>query len=389
MIISAARSPIAYTPRNVPPRSAARVRPEPRNAAALIEVTPMHAVDGLLERGRVRLDVLRDEGVAQVAALGGVLAPVQGVEHVAADPQRGADEPVRARREPGAERGEADDRARREPGRQRPGVGEAREERRVGGVGAQEFVTEPVDEQQRHRPRPRQREDARRSGRAAERGDGGGQHLGERAAPVLGHDGSVHPRSLPSRAALWDAIADGWAWRLAVSKWRLAVLEMATRRHRKGDSPSRLAAPRPAPTVRGVSAGPDRTAVAQGTTVALERRARILDDGAVLLGGSPPRMLHLSPTAAARLVDGRLTVTDATSAALARRLLDAGIAHPVAEPAAAVPPPSEVTVVIPVKDRTDGLARLLAALEIDVSGVRGGPNPAYVDLGRAGPRGCA
>ena len=117
------------------------------------------------------------------------------------------------------------------------------------------------------------------------------------------------------------------------------------------------------PRVRGVSAGPDRTAVAHGTTVVLERRARVLDDGAVLLGGAPPRMLHLSPAAADRLVEGRLTVTDATSAALARRLLDAGIAHPVAEPAAAVPPPSEVTVVVPVKDRTDGLARLLAALE--------------------------
>ena len=76
--------------------------------------------DGLLQRGRVRLDVLGDEGVAQVAALRGVLAPVQGVEHVAADPHRGADEPVRARRQPGAERGEADDRARREPRRQRP-----------------------------------------------------------------------------------------------------------------------------------------------------------------------------------------------------------------------------------------------------------------------------
>src|SRR5205085_5498720 len=99
---------------------------------------------------------------------------------------------------------------------------------------------------------------------------------------------------------------------------------------------------------------------------------------------SPPRMLYLSQAAADRLVEGRLTVTDATSAALARRLLDAGIAHPVAEPAAAVPAPSEVTVVIPVKDRTDGLARLLAALEIDVRGVGRRRNPAQVDLGRMG-----
>ena len=138
-----------------------------------------------------------------------------------------------------------------------------------------------------------------------------------------------------------------------------------------------------------MSAGPDRTAVARGTTVVLERRARVLDDGAVLLGGSPPRMLHLSPAAAARLLDRRLTVTDATSAALARRLLDAGIAHPVAEPVTAVPPPSDVTVVIPVKDRTDGLARLLTALEIDAIGVCRDRNPAHVHLGRADGAGAA
>ena len=154
---------------------------------------------GLLQRGRVRLDVLGDEDGPQVAALRCVLAPVQDVEHVAADPHRGADEPVRTRREPGAERGEADDRARRKPDRQRPDVGEARQERRVGGVGAQELVAEPVDEQERHRPRARQGQGARGRGRTAERGDGGGQHLGERAAPVLGHDGTVHPSSLPRR----------------------------------------------------------------------------------------------------------------------------------------------------------------------------------------------
>ena len=147
----------------------------------------------------------------------------------------------------------------------------------------------------------------------------------------------------------------------------------------------------PAPSVRGVSARPDRTAVAHGTTVVLERRARVLDDGAVLLGGSPPRMLYLSQAAADRLVEGRLTVTDAMSAALARRLLDAGIAHPVAEPADAVPPPSEVTVVVPVKDRTDGLARLLASLEIDVRGVSAAANAPHVDLGPVweGPRPAA
>ena len=72
------------------------------------------------------------------------------------------------------------------------------------------------------------------------------------------------------------------------------------------------------------------------------------------------RAQDLLPAATARLVDRSLTVSDPTSAALARTLLDAGIAHPVDVPAAAVPPAAEVTVVVPVKDRTEGLRRLLS-----------------------------
>jgi mycofactocin system glycosyltransferase len=97
--------------------------------------------------------------------------------------------------------------------------------------------------------------------------------------------------------------------------------------------------------------------------VRLDRRALRLDGGTVLVGGAPPRMMHLAP-AAAELVtaDGEATVDGPTSAALVRRLLDAGIAHPVAVPAGAAPTAADVTVVVPVRDRTDGLRRLLAAL---------------------------
>lgn len=109
-------------------------------------------------------------------------------------------------------------------------------------------------------------------------------------------------------------------------------------------------------------AGPVDTAVLPGIRVRLDRRTRIFDDGAVLLGGAPPRMMLLAPAARALLVDGTLTATDPTSTALARRLLDAGIAHPIEVPAAAVPSAAEVTVVVPVKDRVAGLTRLLAAL---------------------------
>ena len=61
-----------------------------------------------------------------------------------------------------------------------------------------------------------------------------------------------------------------------------------------------------------------------GLSVVLDRRVLTLDDGAVLLGGAPPRMLRLAPAGRALLVGGGFTVTDPTSAALARRLLDAG-----------------------------------------------------------------
>jgi mycofactocin system glycosyltransferase len=107
-------------------------------------------------------------------------------------------------------------------------------------------------------------------------------------------------------------------------------------------------------------------ALPDGMRVALDRQALAVDGGTVLFGGAPPRMLRLSADAAARLRGGTVEVTDRTSAALARRLLDAGIAHPVAEPVAAVPPASDVTVVVPVRDRVAGLARLLAALPADL-----------------------
>jgi mycofactocin glycosyltransferase len=107
---------------------------------------------------------------------------------------------------------------------------------------------------------------------------------------------------------------------------------------------------------------PGETGLPRGLVVALDRRALRLDGGTVLVGGSPPRMVRLAPAAAALLRAGPLVVADPTSAALARRLLDAGIAHPVAAPAGSVPPAGALTVVVPVRDRTGGLRRLLAAL---------------------------
>jgi mycofactocin system glycosyltransferase len=120
-----------------------------------------------------------------------------------------------------------------------------------------------------------------------------------------------------------------------------------------------------------------------GFAVRLDPRTQRRDDGAALLGGSPLRLLRLAPAARAVLVGDRLAVTDARTAALAGRLLDTGVAHPDLLPA----PPSGVTVVVPVRDRTAGLARLLAALRADPA--TAGCPVVVVDDGSAEPSAVA
>lgn len=101
-----------------------------------------------------------------------------------------------------------------------------------------------------------------------------------------------------------------------------------------------------------------------GFAVRLDPRTRRREGGAVLFGGSPLRQLRLAPRAARLLAGDHLVVHDATSADLAARLLDAGVAHPELPGTPSVP---EVTVVVPVRDRPHELARLLAALRDDPS----------------------
>jgi mycofactocin system glycosyltransferase len=90
---------------------------------------------------------------------------------------------------------------------------------------------------------------------------------------------------------------------------------------------------------------------------------RLLAGGTVLVGGSPVRVLRLTP-AGARHVAGWWSgtpVPDSPKAqALARRLLDAGIAHPV--PGGSAWGSGDLTVVIPVRDREAELTRCLAGL---------------------------
>jgi mycofactocin glycosyltransferase len=103
-----------------------------------------------------------------------------------------------------------------------------------------------------------------------------------------------------------------------------------------------------------------------GWTVRPDPRTWRVDGGATWIGGSPPRVLRLSAAARGRLAGPELVVTDATSAALARLLSDAGVAHPVGGDG---PTPDDVTVVVPVKDRPAELDRLLAAVRATAPGV--------------------
>ncbi|MGH3352243.1 MAG: mycofactocin biosynthesis glycosyltransferase MftF [Nocardioides sp.] len=100
--------------------------------------------------------------------------------------------------------------------------------------------------------------------------------------------------------------------------------------------------------------------LAHGTVVRLLPSTWRGEEGRALYGGSPIRMLFLRPAAVDLLGDGELVVDSPQSARLARLLLDRGLAE-----IAWAPPrltDSDVTVVIPVKDRADALARLLRAL---------------------------
>ncbi|RDI33924.1 mycofactocin system glycosyltransferase [Rhodococcus sp. AG1013] len=97
-----------------------------------------------------------------------------------------------------------------------------------------------------------------------------------------------------------------------------------------------------------------------GFGIRIDPKVRAYSGGRVLIGGSPMRMLKLAPAAAAMIGDGYLEVVDSQTAVVARRLLDSGVANP--RPMA-TPSPSDVTVVVPLRDNVDGIARLVPALK--------------------------
>jgi mycofactocin glycosyltransferase len=108
-------------------------------------------------------------------------------------------------------------------------------------------------------------------------------------------------------------------------------------------------------------------ALPEGMVVRLGRHTRVLDDGMLLVGGNPTRVARLKPGAAALVRERVVVVRDAATRALAAHLLDTGLGDPDAASLPAVPL-SELTVVIPVKDRVAPLDRLLASLPAGLGG---------------------
>jgi mycofactocin system glycosyltransferase len=84
------------------------------------------------------------------------------------------------------------------------------------------------------------------------------------------------------------------------------------------------------------------------------------NEGGLLVGGSPLRAVRLSPQALHYFEADRVVVRDAASAAIAARLLDGNLADP--EPHGLDVGPSDLTVVVPVRDRAEQLERCLGAL---------------------------
>lgn len=104
--------------------------------------------------------------------------------------------------------------------------------------------------------------------------------------------------------------------------------------------------------------------------VRLDSDLRRNNQGTALIGGSPTRLLRLSP-AGARLLDGwaagEPVGRGAAETKLATRLLDAGMIHPVVSAVDAVGSGVVVGVVIPVLNDVDGLDATLRSVRRDVA----------------------
>ena len=124
------------------------------------------------------------------------------------------------------------------------------------------------------------------------------------------------------------------------------------------------------PTPLPLAPDPRTALVPPGFGLVADEQTELLDGGAVVLGGSPMRLLRVKPAGArliARWAAGTPVGRSPNERVLARRLLDAGAVHP--RPVRGGPGPDDVTVVVPVRDRPEDLARLLSSLPTTTAGV--------------------
>lgn len=118
--------------------------------------------------------------------------------------------------------------------------------------------------------------------------------------------------------------------------------------------------------------------------VALDPGSRRIDEGRVLVGGAPLRLLRLNEAGARvldKLISGAPIGDGASEQALGRRLLDAGIAHP--RPVGATRSTDDVTVIVPFNGASGELAPTLVRIA-PVSQVivvdDGSPDPTVADV---------
>ena len=98
-----------------------------------------------------------------------------------------------------------------------------------------------------------------------------------------------------------------------------------------------------------------------GFLVRLRDDLRSAESGRILVGGTPLSAIRLSPTAHGKIRDRTIEVHDEVSRLVAGRLLEADLAVPVL-PEGIDADPTQLTVVIPARDRPSGLDRLLSGL---------------------------
>ncbi len=116
--------------------------------------------------------------------------------------------------------------------------------------------------------------------------------------------------------------------------------------------------------------GTPQRALPAGFTVAVDPEVRLLDQGRVMVGGAPLRLVRLTDAGAAavrRWSAGGPVGAGTAERRLAAQLLDAGLLQPRPDPAAG-PTAASVTVVVPVRGQHRQLLRLLERLGPDDGG---------------------